>query len=95
MEKLLYFPGKYLVIHAITPSKAHSPIKVLYLLKNGLWIVVLNLSINFIIESLSVYGAKIEIFSGIRFTFGQFVGRGLFFITVKIYFHYDGKVFSP
>ena len=60
MEKLLYFPGKYLVIHAITPSNAHSPIKVLYLLKNGLWMIVLNLSINFIIESTSVYGAKLH-----------------------------------
>ena len=32
----------------------------LYLLKNGLWMIVLNLSINFIIESLSVYGAKLH-----------------------------------
>lgn len=72
-----------MVIHAITPSNVHSPIKVLYLLKNGLWMIVLNLSINFIIESLSVYGAKIEIFSGIRFTFGQFVGFVLFFTVMR------------
>ena len=51
---------KNMIIHAITPSNAHSPIKVLYLLKNGLWMIVLNLSINFIIESTSVYGAKLH-----------------------------------
>lgn len=59
MEKLLYFPGKYLVIHAIIPSKVHSPAKVLYLLRKGLWMIVLSLSVNRVIESMICLRGKI------------------------------------
>ena len=53
--------GKILEIHAITPSNAHSPIKVLYLLKNGLWIIVLNLSSKFSSSNLHLsHGAKLH-----------------------------------
>ena len=59
-REVVIFPGEILGNPCDNPSNVHSPIKVLYLLKNGLWMIVLNLSINFIIESLSVYGAKLH-----------------------------------
>ena len=49
MEKLLYFPGKYFVSHAITASNVHSPITVLYLLKKGLLIISLILFVILIV----------------------------------------------
>lgn len=59
--EVVIFPGEILGNPCDQPPAiAHSPIKVLYLLKNGLWMIVLNLSINFIIESTSVYGAKLH-----------------------------------
>ena len=59
--KLLHFSGASLVAHAMMLINPQRPIKVLYRLKKGLWMIAFSLFIIFIIPNNYIYSRQMYI----------------------------------